>query len=187
MAKVANNIFVRGLTGTIGDQFVIRKTRSGKTIVANIPSFDENREFTETQKEHQEAFRQATTYAKFAKNEEVYINKAKGTGATAYNMAVADWFLVPQVLDIDISDWTGQAGEIIRVKAKDDTKVTSVHLIFRNSDIIVEEGDAVQSETDGLLWTYTTQTVVPNVSPLFLAATAKDLPGNIGADTKQLR
>jgi hypothetical protein len=187
MAKVANNIFVRGLTGTVGDQFVIRKTRSGKTIVANIPSFDENREFTETQKNHQEAFRQATTYAKSAKNQEVYINKAKGTGATAYNMAVADWFIVPQVLDIDISKWNGQIGETIYVRAKDDTKVTSVHLFFRNGETIFEEGDAVQSDTDGLLWTYTTQTVVPDTAPIFLAVTARDLPGNIGAQTEQLR
>jgi hypothetical protein len=187
MAKVFNNIFVRGLKGAVGEQFVIRRTRSGKTIIANMPSFDENREYTETQKEHQEAFREATVYAKKAKTQEVYINKAKGTGATAYNMAVADWFNVPEVVDVDISDWTGQAGETIRVKAKDDTAVIAVHLIFRNSDIIVEEGDAVPSEIDGLLWTYTTQTAMPEISPLFLAATAHDLPGNVGAETKQLR
>lgn len=187
MAKVANNIFVRGLKGTIGDQFVIRTTRSGKTIIANVPTFNENREYTETQKEHHEAFRQATTYAKFAKNEEVYINKAKGTGATAYNMAVADWFGVPQVLDIDLSKWTGQAGETILIKAIDDTKVMSVHVFLRDGETIMEEGDAIRSDIDGLLWIYTTQTVIPNTSPIFLAATAHDLPGNIGAETKQLR
>ena len=32
MAEVYNNIFVRGLTGAVDDQFVIRRTRSGKTI-----------------------------------------------------------------------------------------------------------------------------------------------------------
>jgi hypothetical protein len=49
MARVHNNIFVRGLSGAVGDQFVIRRTRSGKTIIANKPTFDENREFTESQ------------------------------------------------------------------------------------------------------------------------------------------
>jgi len=60
MAEVFNNIFVRGLTGAVGDQFVIRRTRSGKTIIANKPRFDENREFTPAQKAHQNAFREAT-------------------------------------------------------------------------------------------------------------------------------
>ena len=92
MAKIHNNIFVRGLTGSVGDQFVIRQTRSGRTIIANKPMFDTNREFTEPQKAQQEAFRQATTYAKFARNHLVYVEKAKGTDVTPYNLAVADWF-----------------------------------------------------------------------------------------------
>ncbi len=41
MAKVNNNIFVRGLSGSLGDQFVIRKGRGGETIVSNMPSSSE--------------------------------------------------------------------------------------------------------------------------------------------------
>src|SRR5215212_2937298 len=89
LARIFNNIFVRGLTGSVGDQFVIRKTRYGQTIIANKPMFDENREFTDPQKAQQEAFRQATNYAKFAKNQPVYVNLAKGTNVTGYNIAVA--------------------------------------------------------------------------------------------------
>jgi len=189
MAKVYNNIFVRGLTGTVGDQFVIRKARSGRTVIANKPMFDENREFTEPQKAQQEAFRQATTYAKFAKNQPVYISKAKETNSTAYNIAVADWFGQPQVLDLDISGWTGQIGQEIRVKAKDNVKVASVHVMIRASNssaTALEEGKAVQSETDGLLWTYTTTTLVPMTPGTRLDVTAKDLPGNIGGNALEL-
>jgi hypothetical protein len=106
VAKVFNNIFIRGLTGSLGEQFVIRKTRSGQTIIANKPTFDENRVFNEEQLAHQEAFRQATIYAKAAKDQPIYINKAQGTAQTAYNLAVADWFRKPQVIEIDARDWS---------------------------------------------------------------------------------
>ena len=177
MAKVYNNIFVRGLTGAIGDQFVIRKTRSGKTIIANKPTFDENREFTETQKTQQKAFREAAAYAKFARGQEVYINKANGTGATAYNIAVADWFGQPEVLEIDASAWTGQSGEIIRVKAQDNVQVASVRLSIDNGNgTTYEQGEAAQ--VDGLWWIYTTQNPVSLESAPRIVATAQDLPGN---------
>ena len=131
MAKVHNNIFVRGLTGSVGDQFVIRKTRSGKTIIANKPRFDDNRKFTEKQKTHQDAFREATTYARFAQEQPVYIEMAKGTGSTAYNLAISDWFGAPKVLEINVDDWTGEIGQTIRVKARDKVMVARVTVVIR--------------------------------------------------------
>jgi len=46
MAKIRKNLLIRGLTGSVGDQFVIKTTRSGKTIISNKPEFDDDREFT---------------------------------------------------------------------------------------------------------------------------------------------
>jgi hypothetical protein len=46
MARVRKNLLIRGLTGSVGDQFVIKTTRSGKTIISNKPEFDDDREFT---------------------------------------------------------------------------------------------------------------------------------------------
>jgi hypothetical protein len=186
MAKVHNNIFVRGLTGTVGDQFVIRRTRSGKTIIANIPTFDEDREFTETQKTHHKAFREATTYARTAKVNAVYVNKAKGTGLTAYNLAVADWFGKPEVLEIDLSEWTGEAGQTIYVKAQDDTLVARVSLEIDNGNgTTYEDGIAMQSGDNGLWWQYTTKSAVSMASAPRIVATARDLPGNTAELTWQ--
>jgi len=179
MARTFNNIFVRGLTGAVGDQFIIRQTRSGRTIIANKPSFDPNREFTEPQKAQQEAFRQATSYAKFAKNEPVYINKAKGTTSTAYNLAVADWFGAPEVLEIDASNWTGESGQPIRIQATDNILVTRVLVVIKDAnDTVLEQGEAVPSQTDGRWWIYTTKTLVNMTAAPQVAATAFDLPGH---------
>jgi len=179
MAKVHNNIFVRGLSGAIGDQFVIRKTRSGKTIIANKPRFDDNREFTPKQKTHQDAFREATTYAKFAKKQPLYVEMAKGTGATAYNIAISDWFGAPKVLEINVDHWTGKVGETIRVKARDNVMVARVTVVIRDAQQnVLETGEAVQSEAGSPWWQYTTQSLVTMTPFPTVEAIAQDLPGN---------
>jgi len=186
MARVHNNIFVRGLTGAVGDQFVIRKTKSGRTIIANKPVFDENREFSPAQKAQQEAFKMAIVYAKVAKTQPVYMQLAKGTDSTAYNLAMTDWFGKPQILSVDASGWGGQSGKTIRIKAQDDTLVTRVTVIIHNNGTVLEQGEAVPSESDGLLWTYVTTTNVAPAPCVLLDANAYDLPGNFSASSVSL-
>jgi hypothetical protein len=186
MARVHNNIFVRGLSGAVGDQFVIRRTRSGKTIIANKPTFDENREFTESQKSHQSAFREATAYAKKAKTLPLYIEIAKATNSISYNRAVADWFGKPEILQLDANGWNGEMGRTIRIKAQDDTMVTRVEVVIHQDGTILERGEAVPSETDGLTWTYVTSTHVTPAAGILLEAKAYDLPGNCGAASVSL-
>ena len=63
MAKVRNNIFVRGLSGSVGDQFVVKQSRDGKTIISNSPTFNQNRTFSAAQLDQQDKFRDAVAYA----------------------------------------------------------------------------------------------------------------------------
>jgi hypothetical protein len=189
MAKVLDNLVTEGLSGKLGRRLVFRKGKAGMTILSTRPVFSAEREFNPAQQAHHEAFKQATTYAKVAKNQPLYVELAKGTPMNAYNIAVQDWFGEPQVLDIDITAWTGQIGQEIRVKAKDNVKVASVHVMIRESNgstTAIEEGEAVPSNTDGLLWTYTTKTLVPMTPGTRLDVMAKDLPGNIGGNALEL-
>ena len=177
MAKANNNIFVRSLTGSVGNQFVIRKGRGGETIVSNMPSFSEDRQFNQNQLDHQETFRHAIRYAKTVKNDELYIKKAEGTKLTPFNAAVADFFREPTILEIDASEWQGRAGNEIWVEAVDDTLVTKVHVTISDSNgAVLEEGNAQRA--DGLWWTYTATTTVPMESMPHVLATAYDMPGN---------
>ena len=94
-------------------------------------------------------------------------------------MAVADWFHKPEVLEIDIRDWTGEMGQTFRVRAIDDVMVTHVSVVIHdNHDAVLEQGEAVQSPTDGTLWVYTSQTDIPTMSVPVLTATAEDMAGN---------
>jgi len=57
MAKVRNNVVIRGLSGSFGDQMVIKMDKSRTDHREHKPEFDENREFTPAQQAQQERFR----------------------------------------------------------------------------------------------------------------------------------
>ena len=176
MAKVRKNLVIQGLSGSLGEQLVIRHDRAGRTIVAVSPSFDPNRTFTSEQLQVQERFRQATAYAKAAQEEDVYVEKADGKAVSAYNVAVADWFHAPEILEVDLSAWDGVQGQVIRVKVMDDVQVTQVNVVITD-----EQGDAIEqgvaNHEGGLWWSYTT-TENASGTPRVVAS-ARDLPGNI--------
>ena len=177
MAKVRNNIITQGLSGSLGDQIVFRSDKAGRTIVAAKPAFSSDREFNAAQLTQQEAFRRAITYAKSAKDEVIYISKAQGTALSAFNVAVADWFNKPEILEIDASGWTGEIGQKIRVKAQDEIHVAKVHVVVGDADgVVFEQGEAVRAE--GLWWTYTTTALRSTTAAPRIVATAHDLPGN---------
>lgn len=181
MAKVLRNIVMQGLSGSLGGQLVLRQSRSGQTIVCSKPGFNPNRTFTVAQQAHQDAFREAAAYAQAAKGGAVYTQKAASLAIRPYNLALADWFHAPEVLDIDLSVWNGQVGQVIRVKAMDDVQVTQVMVSIMDAhDVVLEQGAATQA--DGLWWEYTTTIAVSG--NLKVLASAQDLPGHRAEMTK---
>ena len=178
MAKVHDNLVVQGISGSLGDQVVFKHYSDGRTILSKKPTFPADRVFTEKQQDHQSGFKEAAAYAKrAARTEAIYAEIASGTSKTAYNVALADWFRPPEIGAIDLSGWTGQAGESIRVKAVDDVRVTRVMVVISDeAGVAIEQGAAVQ--VDDLWWVYTTTQAVPGHTRVIAAA--QDLPGNIG-------
>ena len=181
MAQVTDNIITEGLSGRLGKRLVFRRGKGGATIVGIRRTPPENPEYSEAQLAQQKAFKEAAEYAQEARTQSIYKSLARGTKSSAYNLALADWFGQPEVLSIDSSEWTGQVGQTIRIKAKDDTKVASVRVVIHNNGTILEEGDAVPAEDNVLLWSYVTTTIVTRTPELLLDANAYDLPGNFGA------
>lgn len=176
MAKVSNNIVMQGLSGLLGNQLLIRQDKAGRTIIGAKPRFKANRVFSATQKEHQHAFREAVAYAQSARDEAVYIHKAEGTPMNPYNVALADWFHAPEILEIDLGTWSGQPDQVIRIKALDDVLVTRVSVSIRDSDgAPLEQGAATQ--VDSLWWEYTTR--APGSGSLTVLVAAQDMPGHV--------
>ncbi|MCL4275864.1 MAG: hypothetical protein KJZ77_18480 [Anaerolineales bacterium] len=176
MAKVRNNIFIRGLSGSLGEQFILKHDRAGRTIISNVPTFGENRVFSEAQLEQQERFKDAVVYAKDAKSHAMYAEKAAGTGLTTFNVAMADYFNAPEIRDVDASAWEGGIGETLRIKVEDDVQVTQVDVVIMDEQgAVYEQGAAVKAE--GAWWTYMTTATANGGAQVFV--TARDMPGNV--------
>jgi hypothetical protein len=181
MAKVRNNIVVQGLSGSLGDQLVIKQDKAGRTIVSVKPTFDEHRTFSDSQKAQQTKFQEAAAYAKAAKTEAVYAQEAAGTPKSAYNVAMADWFHPPEIVEVNLEGWTGQAGQPIRIRALDDVQVKQVTVVITDEDdAVLEQGAAT---VEGTWWVYTT-TAAATGHPKVLVS-AQDLPGHVARVAKQ--
>lgn len=125
MAKVRRNVLLGDVTGRIGE-VVLKRSRGGQQILCRKPTF-EHRVFSRAQRAHQKRFREAAAYAKAAcQREPIYAEQAKKTHPPAYNIALAGYMRPPQVNAIDLSGYTGKAGEAIRVQATDDVMVKRV-------------------------------------------------------------
>ena len=69
----------------------------------------------------------------------------------------ADIIHPPEIHKIDISRYTGKAGESIEITAGDDVNVASVGvLIVTEEGILVEKGSAIFSDRNPYRWTYAT-------------------------------
>jgi hypothetical protein len=173
MAKVRDNILVRGLSGKLGDQVVFRILRDGRTIVCNKPDFS-NRKLSRDQKEHHKRFKQAAAYARVAaRTNPIYAQLAEGTMKNAYNVALGDWFHPPVIHRVE------RRGRTIRVQASDDVMVAGVQiLILDEQGKVVEKGDCEALRTEGIRgegdwWEY-----VPTTEGK-MTVEARDLAGNV--------
>ncbi len=181
MARVRENIVMQGLSGTLGNQLIIKTDKGGRTIISAKPSFDSNREFSPAQLAQQQAFREAAAYGKMMKGEEIYITKANGGAKNPYNIAVGDWFNRPEILEIDLSGWVNGDGGTIRVRAQDDVRVDEVKVtISDETGTFLEEGEA--DEVGALWWEYSTAQAAAN--NMRVTVSANDLPGHVTERTE---
>lgn len=179
MAQPYSHHSSHGARGSATDISVTCITRSGNILIADTPMFDDHRYKMDTQKLRREVLREATTFARLAEHEEVYINKARETGSTPYNIAIVDWLGAPKVLEINVDDWTGEIGQVIRVKAKDSVMVARVAVVIRDAEEnVLEAGEAIQAEEGSAWWNYRTQSKITMQPFPIVEATAWDLPGN---------
>jgi hypothetical protein len=187
MAKSQKNVVTYGLSGKIGDVLVFSQ-RNGRTIVSKIPQSPTNA--SAKQKGQRKRFQQATIYAKVALEDkptkERYDAAAKKKkNLTAYNVAVADFFNAPDIHSVDLSAYTGAAGDTIRMIVSDDFAVKSVQVCILNADgSLVEEGFAVNSA--GTIWIYTATQNNESLDGDKIIITASDLPGNRTTEEQSL-
>jgi hypothetical protein len=180
MAEAKNNDVTLGMSGKFGQMFVFRQ-KAGKTIASRAPG-ERIGEPTAEQKLVRERFQRAVIYGRTVIADpllkKAYEGKAEA-GQSAYNVAIADFFQAPDILDVDLSQYTGQIGQPIRIRVTDDFEVKSVVLTIHNPDgTLQEEGDAA-ADTSGIDWIYTSNTVNASVAGDKITIIASDNPDNL--------
>jgi hypothetical protein len=184
MGESSKNLATEGLRGQVGNFVYRRRKTDGKIFVSRHPG-EQEAEPTDAQLSVRERFQQAAIYGHSVISDpelKAGYKAAAKPGQSAYNVAVADFFRAPDIEEVDLSTYSGQAGDEIRIKATDDFKVEQVSARIENSDAtLVEEGEAILS-TDGLYWIYTATAVNESVSGDKITVTATDRPQNISRE-----
>lgn len=182
MAQSKNNIITHGLSGKVGD-IIVFSQRGGKTIVSKAPR-KRTGEDSEKQKEQQAKFQQAVLYGKSVIADPTQKELYESTGKRAYNVAVADMLNAPKIEKIDLTSYTGQIGDTIKIRVMDDFAVTSVKVIIENSDgSLVEQGNAT---LQGIDWVYTATATNPDLNGDKIIIQATDTPANLSEKTQTL-
>ena len=189
MAKINDNLLVKGARGNVGKQYVYKR-RGDDTHIARMPARKKNAVPSQDQSRVRDLFAAASLYAQGAVSspdlKKEYQKKAT-VGRTAYNIAFRDFLKKPVVKHIDSGFYDGTPGSIIVVTARDDFRVVQVKVSIRTAaGSLVEEGNAIQNTIDRSKWTY--KAMQTNASPpgSIVIATAIDLPGNEGVLEKTL-
>jgi len=90
----------------------------------------------------------------------------------------------PEILDIDLAGYTGQPGEMIRVRARDDLQVNRVSVLIADAnDELVEQGDAAQGAVEDWWWEYTTTAACATESAKVVAH-VEDLAGHFAEEAE---
>ena len=175
MAESKNNIITHGLSGKVGD-IIVFSQRGGKTIVSKAPR-KRTGEDSEKQKAQQAKFQQAILYGKAVIKDPAQKAIYEATGKSAYNVAVADLLNAPKIDNIDLTAYTGQAGDTIKVRVYDDFQVKAVSVHIYNADgTLLEEGYATEQ---GIDWLYTATATNSDLAGDKIIVRATDTPDNM--------
>jgi hypothetical protein len=181
MAKSTNHPITGKISGNIGDmEFANYKD---KQVIRKPYQRKLSTKWTKPQLVTQSGFSKAKQYGKEVlanpTKKAAYTPAARQKNRSEWNLAIGDSLTPPTITEIDPSGYNGQAGDLVRIKAADDVKVSSLTVAIRNiAGQIFEEGQAEPSlEPDQ--WTYTALTTVPATElAVTIEVTAVDMPGN---------
>jgi hypothetical protein len=186
MARVRYSIVSDALRGRVGG--VVYRGLYGRKYVSSRPNPTEKPP-TPNKLAQRGEFAAAAEYARGAGNDPnkrlTYEQVARPQGMSAYVAAILDWFQPPEVKQIIADNYQRAVGDVIMIHARDDAHVASVRVVIYLVDgRVVEQGEAVAQTSR--LWRYVATMAGPADTPLFIAATATDWPGNTATKTQQL-
>jgi hypothetical protein len=143
------------------------------------------RRLSQKQRHFRDRFGLATAYAKKqiadAETRALYSTGISKKLKSAYAVAFRDALTPPVVASIDACEYYGAVGDIIRINAFDDFRVTRLRVVITNRHgQELERGNAVGHPGNLFLWIYKATVRNTDFHGTKITATAFDFPGNEG-------
>ncbi|MFM1770764.1 MAG: hypothetical protein RJA22_3293 [Verrucomicrobiota bacterium] len=167
---------VRGKIGSL----VFRRFGQG-TVLQRTPETT-GQPSSPAQTAQRERFKLAAAYARMVMADPtlkaVYAPRAKNKGIGLFAVCMTDYLVAPEVLDIDLSRYTGNTGETLGITAIDDFEVTEVNVAMTLANGQVLESGPASLDPARARWVYTTTAAAPAGQSVSIEVTALDRPGN---------
>ncbi len=167
-------------SGKLGN--MVHRHLWGKHVVSRLPDFSD-RVLSSKQVAQNEKYKGAGVIWKgmAAEVKAAYKAWGKRLNKPPYALFNKNCARPPTVEGVDVSQYGGQAGQTIRIRAVDLFEVASVEVKVREAGgNVVEKGAAVRSGSDPREWVYQTTATVQNPAGASVEAVATNWPGNQG-------
>lgn len=160
---------------------VVRKYRN-QTIVSAVTR--PRKSNSTNRKKVNDKFKDANQWAKkILEQPEFRSLYEKGVNSRLSNphtVAVSDYLVPPVIHYINLKEFQGKIGDIIRIKATDNFRVKEVYInILDPKGKQIENGYAVQYPRKPSMWIYQLTAEYPDLTAIEVCASARDLPGNV--------
>jgi hypothetical protein len=178
MAKTRSHALT-DLKGKIGR--LVFYELNGKPCVREVPVREEP--FRPGELKSQSRFKLASKFAAAVLTDPIqrarYEQIAQKNHRSANNVAVSDFLRAPTLAEIDLSQYTGCSGQVIKVIAVEgDIGAAEVKItVADGAQNTLEEGFAWKEAT-GNTWFYETRVDLAPNQPLWITVMATDQPGN---------
>jgi hypothetical protein len=178
MTKVRFHGPIAGFSGAMGEMVFADHKKKGRTLAYMKTHYDP----TQAQLDHlarfKEAARHATAVLEDPAARAFYETIAEARNSNAYAVAFTDFLVVPEFKPFDLSQYQGQVGDTILIRATDDIGLADVQVtLTANNGTRIEQGKAVADAVRAGYWTYTATSPVALGSDIFIEVEGIDHAG----------
>ena len=175
MTKVRFHGPIAGFSGAMGEMVFADNEEKNRTV-AYMKS---HRPLSEAQLNQRERFSEAAAYAKSAladpARREVYLAVAQERDTPAFSLAVGDYLNLPEIKPLDLSEYKGQVGDPILIRAVDDIGFADLEVELTAIDgTPIEKGKAVEVGVRTGHWVYTATATVALGADIFIKVSGMD-------------
>ena len=179
MTKVRFHGPVAGFSGAMGEMVFADNEKKNRTVAYMKTHYDP----TEAQRNHRARFAECARRAEAALTDPAthafYQAIAMERDSTAQVVALTDFLVLPNFMPLSLSNYRGQVGDTITIRATDDIGLAGVDVKISAQDgTLIEQGKATEDGVRTGKWIYTATQSVALGTDIFIEVKGVDHAGN---------